>query len=210
MTKYPIVEPYHITFEIDNKRCKTLKMFAQLGIQHFELTDIRGYTPGLTKHLVKLSREQFKKMPRSSYKAQKNGKYEGEASIWLDSDGCDVCNTIMSCGAFLISGRNVKEYTIIYSFVAPNFNAFKNIISAIESTGLKPKILEVEKYIPKGEILTKKQESVLWFAFNMGFFDYPRKINSIELSKKLGISVSTLSEITRRGMHRLLKHKFET
>lgn len=116
----------------------------------------------------------------------------------------------MSYGAFLISGRIVKEYTIIYSLVTPNFDAFKKIISAIEDIGLKPKILEVEKYTPKGKILTSKQENVLWFAFNMGFFDYPRKINSIALSKKLGISVSTLSEITRRGMHRLLKRQFET
>jgi len=57
----PRVEPYHITIEIDNRQCKTLKLFAQLGIQRFELTDIRGYIPGLTKHLVKLSREQSKK-----------------------------------------------------------------------------------------------------------------------------------------------------
>jgi hypothetical protein len=69
----PRVEPYHITIEIDNRQCKTLKLFAQLGIQRFELTDIRGYIPGLTKHLVKLSREQFEKIPKGSFRTQKMG-----------------------------------------------------------------------------------------------------------------------------------------
>jgi len=203
------IEPYHITFEIENKGCKMLKKLGQLGIQQFDITDIRSYERGLTRHLVRTSRKQLNKISKSSYRKQ-NNKSEGEASMWFDTNGCNVCKTILSHDAFLISGRNVKAYTIVYSFIAPDFTSFKNIMKTLEDKGLKPKILEVEKYSPKGKILTKKQENVLWFAFNMGFFDYPRKINSIELSSKLGIGVSTLSEITRRGMHRLLKNYYET
>jgi predicted DNA binding protein len=43
----------------------------------------------------------------------------------------------------------------------------------------------------------------------MGFFDYPRKINMEELSRKLGISPSTLSEMIRRGIRKLLMYHFE-
>jgi len=43
-----------------------------------------------------------------------------------------------------------------------------------------------------------------------GVFDYPRKTNTLELSRRLGISLSTLSEITRRGMRRLVEDHFET
>jgi predicted DNA binding protein len=57
--------------------------------------------------------------------------------------------------------------------------------------------------------LTEKQERVLWLALKLGFFDYPRRINSIEFSKKLGIVPSTLSEMKRRGIRKLLKHYFE-
>jgi len=204
------VEPYHITIEIENKRCKIMRMLERLGIQQFEMTDVRSYASHSTGHLVRMSKEQFNKLPKRLVKTQNNRMAEGEASLWLNSNGCDVCNTMLSHEAFLVSGRNIKDHIIVYSFITPNFDTFKGIISRLESKGLKPKILEVEKYTPKGAILTKKQESVLWFAYNMGFFDYPRKINSIELSDKLGIGVSTFSEITRRGMHRLLKHHFES
>jgi predicted DNA binding protein len=185
-------------------------MLEHTGIQHFEMTDIRSYAPRSTGHLVRMSREQFNKLPRNYVGTQTGSVSEGDASVWLNSKGCDICGTILSNQSFLVSGRNIEGYTIAYSFITPNFDAFKNIISTLEEKGFKPKIMEVGKYTPKGKILTKKQESVLWFALNMGFFDYPRKINSIELSKKLGISVSTLSEVTRRGMHRLLEHHFET
>ena len=72
-----------------------------------------------------------------------------------------------------------------------------------------PKILQVVKFKPKSRILTDKQERVLWLALKLGFFDYPRKINSIELSRRLGIAPSTLSEMTRRGMRKLLESYFE-
>lgn len=62
----------------------------------------------------------------------------------------------------------------------------------------------------RDEILTEKQERLLWLALKMGFLDYPRKINAVELSRRVGIRASTLSEITRRGIHRLLEQHFET
>jgi len=66
----------------------------------------------------------------------------------------------------------------------------------------------VENYRSTGKTLTGKQDLVLWHALKAGFFEYPRKINSIELSKRLGIVPSTFSEITRRGFRRLLESYF--
>ena len=56
--------------------------------------------------------------------------------------------------------------------------------------------------------MTKKQEKVLWIALKMGFFEFPRKIHMRELSEKLGISMSNLSEILRRGLRRLVEAHF--
>lgn len=204
-------EPYHVTIEIVNKRCKVLKILKDLGIQRFKVIDVRGLTEGLTRHLVRMSSTQIDKIPKSMFiKTGSSDKFKGEASGWFDSNGCDVCNAILSHGAFLISGRNIEDHTIVYTFIAPNLDAFKTIISTLESTGLKPKVLEMVKYKRKGKILTEKQERVLWLALKMGFFEYPRKIHTAELSRRLGIGSSTLSEITRRGMRRLLQDHFRT
>jgi len=150
------------------------------------------------------------RIPKDAFtKIRSNGKFDGRASAWFESDGCDACKAILSHNSFLISGRHVERYTIIYSFVAPSFDAFKSIMSTLEAKGLMPKILEVAKFKPKGKILTEKQERVLWLALKMGFFKYPRKLTMLELAQRLGVGLSTLSEITRRGMRRLLENHFE-
>ena len=197
-------EPYHVTIEIVNERCRGLRMLESSGIEQYTLEDVRGLPEGSTRHLIKIPKEHVSKMPEDRFT-----KISSSGELWFDSDGCDVCNTILSHRSFLVSARHISDYTIIYDFVVPNHEAFKNIISTLEDSGLSPKILEVTKFKPKTKVLTEKQERVLWLALKLGFFDYPRKMDSIEFSKKLGIVPSTLSEMTRRGIRRLLKHYFE-
>jgi predicted DNA binding protein len=207
----PEDEPYHITIEMVNKHCKGLRMLKDSGIQRCTLVDIRGLPEGLTRHLIRIPSEQINEIPENTFtKIRRGSKFGGGLSAWFDSDGCDVCKAILSHSSFLISGRHIEDYTIVYSFVVPNFVAFKTIVSTLESRGLKPKILEVGKFRPKGKTLTEKQERVLWLALKMGFFEFPRKITMLELSRRLGVGLSTVSEITRRGMRRLLEDHFET
>ncbi|NIN51981.1 MAG: hypothetical protein GTN80_06665 [Nitrososphaeria archaeon] len=181
----------------------------ELGIQQFKVVDVRKIR-GLTKHLVRVSPNQIDAIRKGiPTKIKSSGKYEKKPAFWFDSDGCEVCNTMLSRGSFLISGRNIEDYTLVYSFIAPNFDAFTGIISTLEASDLKPKILKMIKYKAKGKVLTEKQERVLWFALKTGYYEYPRKINSAELSRRLGIGLSTLSEITRRGIRKLLEYHLE-
>jgi hypothetical protein len=203
-------EPYHVVIEIKNKGCRVLEALENVGLQRFRIVDVRGLTGGLTRHLVELPSEYVDKILKTRIvKTKEVSKFEEKTSFWFESEGCNLCNTILSHGSFLISGRNVEDATFIYSFIAPNFDAFKSIISVLERSNFKTKILRVEKYEPKGKILTRKQERVLWLALKMGFFDYPRKINTEEFARKLGISPSTMSEVIRRGIKRLLEYHFE-
>lgn len=204
-------EPYHVTIEVENRRCQGLKMLKKMGVQQCTLVDVRSSSKNMTRHLVKIPTKQIKKMPKDkSIRILKREKLGGETSAWFDVEGCDLCKTVLSHGAFVISGKNVKDYTIVYDFVAPHFEAFNRILSQLESSGLEPKVLEVAKFRPQGRILTEKQERALWLALKMGFFDFPRKITMLELSLRLGIGLSTISEITRRGLRRLLENHFET
>jgi predicted DNA binding protein len=197
-------EPYHITIEVVNQKCKGLRILESLGIDQYTLKDVRGLPEGPTRHLIKIPKEQIKRVPKDKFtKINSNGE------AWFDSDGCDVCNTILSNMSFLVSARHISGYTIIYDFVVPNYEAFQRILATLEDKGLSPNIIEVTQFKSKMKVLTEKQERTLWLALKFGFFEYPRKINSIELSKKLGVVTSTFSETTRRGIRRILKHYFE-
>jgi len=202
-------KPYHVVIEVENRQCRILKKFASLGLKHLKVADIRSSSNGSIKHLIELNRDQVKKVPKDFKTAVPTGKAQGKPSMWFESEGCEVCNTILSCDAFLISGKSIEEHTIMYSFIVSTFEAYTSIISALENSGHKVNVLKMGSFEPKTGILTEKQERIFWLALKGGFFDYPRKIGMRELSAKLGISPSTLSEIVRRGTRRLLEHHFE-
>ena len=200
-------EPYHIAIEIVNKQCRVSKRLEELGIKQFKIIDLRGVTSDTTRHLVKIPSKQVGRIPKNLEVSQSESK--GETSVWIDSSGCEVCTTILSNSSFLISGRTVQDGALLYTFITPNFRAFQTIISSLERKGFKPNILEVGKYQRRREILTEKQERALWLALKMGFFNYPRNLTMRELSFRLGVGLSTLSETMRRGIRRLLENHFE-
>jgi predicted DNA binding protein len=202
-------KPYHVVMEIENKQCRMLKKFSATGLRNLKVVDLRSSKIGEVKHLIEIGSDQVKKIPENLKPIVDGEKGKEKPTMWFESEGCEVCNTILSRDAFLVSGKSMETNKIVYSFMVPTFEAYTSIISALENTGHKVKVLKMGKFEPKTGILTENQERVFWLALKGGFFDYPRKIGMRELSAKLGIKPATLSETIRRGTRRLLEHHFE-
>lgn len=200
--------PYHIVIIVENEKCRIMEKFALLGLRHLKVIDIRSTTNGAIKHLVELHPKDAEKILDWKPAVIKAGSIP---AIWFESEGCKVCTTILSHGAFLISGKSMGEgRSIMYSFIVPTFEAYTCIVSTLENLGYKVNVLRIGSFEAKSSVLTKNQERIFWLALKSGFFDYPRKIGLRELAAKLGLRPSTLSEIIRRGTKRLLKHYFES
>jgi predicted DNA binding protein len=202
-------KPYHVVIEVENKHCEVLKKFVSLGLGPLKVNDIRGSKNGHVKHLVELDDEQSKKIPKGLTTAEYGNKAEKKPSMWFESQGCEVCNTILSKEAFLISGKSLEDDKVAYSFLVPTFEAYTAIITALENVGHKVTVLKMGSFKSKTGVLTRKQERLFWLALKGGFFDYPRKIGVRGLGSRLGISPATLSETMRRGTRRLLENYFE-
>jgi predicted DNA binding protein len=201
-------EPFYVSIEIENRECQGLHVLQDLGIPHHSLIDIRSLSEGLTRHLIRVPSELKNKLDDRLSPAPQRSNVSGQASAWFDTAGCLVCQTILANSSFLISGECIQDFTVIYNFVTPNFQAFQNVVSKLETSGFKLRILEVSRYESRGDILTEKQERALWFAITLGFFEWPRRITLTELAEKLGISASTLSELMRRGLRRVMRNYF--
>ena len=195
--------PCHVILEMENSRCKLSKMLSERGIHQYDVMDLRIGSEGKVRHLVK--------MPATNkYNGAEKSTTKADESCWFESEGCEICKAILGNDSFLVSKKHLRDDFFLYSFMAPSFSAFRKIIDDLEAAGLKPKILKVEDHTMRTKILTEKQERALWLGLQTGFFDYPRRTSTVQLGKALGIRASTLSEITRRGMHRLLEVYFET
>ena len=179
---------------------------AALGFKHLKVIDVRSSSTGSVRHLMDVGEDQAHKVPKE---LAAKGHVEGKSSVWLESEGCGVCNTILEHNAFLVSGKSMQDNIITYSFMVPTFEAYRGIIQDLEKTGHKVNILKVGKFEQQIGVLTENQERIFWLALKSGFFNYPRQIGIAELAAKLGISAATLSEIMRRGTRRLLEHYFK-
>src|SRR3972149_11300516 len=125
-------KPYHVVMEIENKQCRMLKKFASIGLQNLKVVDIRSSKAGAVKHLLELGSDQVKKIPDTLTPVASRAKGEGKPAMWFESEGCEVCNTILSRDAFLVSGKSMEANTIMYSFMVPTFEAYTSIIQALE------------------------------------------------------------------------------
>ena len=199
-------EPYHVVIEVENKHCKMVKKLASLGFSHLKVVDVRSSSSGSVRHLMDVGEEQVRKVPRE---LAAKGHVEGKSSVWLESEGCEVCNAILAHDAFLVSGKSMQNSIITYSFMVPTFEAYKGIIDDLEKSGHNVNVLKIGKFEQQIGVLTEKQERIFWLALKSGFFDYPRQVGMAELATKLSISPATLSEIMRRGTRRLLEHYFK-
>ncbi len=74
-------------------------------------------------------------------------------------------------------------------------------------------IIAVKNYFPSDRgllsVLTEKQLPVLKCAYELGFFDHPRKNGARSISKKLGIAHTTFLTHIRKSQNRLLSALFE-
>ena len=183
-----------------------VKKLASLGFSHLKVVDVRSSSTGSVRHLMDLGEDQAKKVPKE---LAAKGHVEGKSAVWLESEGCGVCNTILGHDAFLVSGKSIQGNTISYSFMVPTNEAYRGIITDLQNAGYKINILKVGKFEQQIGVLTENQERIFWLALKSGFFNYPRQVGMAELASKLGISPATLSEIMRRGTRRLLEHYFK-
>lgn len=201
--------PHHVIIEVENKNCSVLRKCASLGLEDLKVTDIRASNSGSIKHLIELNNNQAKKIPKDSIDILSKEKDNNKQSLWFESKGCDVCGAILSRDAFLISGKSNEKHVITYSFIVPTFRAYQKILTALEKSGHKVKILKKGTFESKPGILTEKQEKVFWLLLKGGFFEYPRKVGLQEFSNRIGTSPSSLSEMIRRGTRRILEQYFE-
>lgn len=127
----------------------------------------------------------------------------------VTSTDCFVCSSIINSnsGYFIGPAVTVGDCRLSYKLFMSG-DAIPAFLQSLHDKGVVYEISEIAKLSAKQK-LTSKQERVLKSALELGYFDYPKRVSTEELSKGLGIAPSTLNEILRRAEHRIIKVYFE-
>jgi predicted DNA binding protein len=117
------------------------------------------------------------------------------------------CGTIMRTEAFCRScffqSKANPDGTVEWTLAFNKREALAELLDGMKNEQVDVKILKLSS-VADVENLTSHQRSLVETALEEGFFDYPRRITLRELSKKMGISASTASEVLRRAERKIL------
>lgn len=132
--------------------------------------------------------------------------------------GDDGSSVVFISGRFpSLPGTTLPPSTAIFSDRPPEFvgvdrmkasvvgeeKELKDFLKYAEETKMDPRILSLASLKPRSEpvfsaLSTKQKQSILT-AYNLGYYDIPRRISTTELAKLLKVDKSTLAEHLRKA-----------
>ena len=161
------------------------------------LFDIQQADPSQTEELLDAIKKD-KDVTEVEAVKSKGGHIYGSVS----SRRCTVCKEVAKSKCFLasvaISSREGARWTVLGSG-----ESFSGLLKALDKEGVTYEVKE-KRNLEDSDLLTSRQEQILSIAFEMGYFDFPKKAGLKELAAQTGIKTSTLAEIMRRGQKKIL------
>jgi len=121
----------------------------------------------------------------------------------VELEACALCRLVGESGCFLDSACSREDGAVQWSVIAPNAASLRQLVSKIQALECSVDVEKVSILRTASE-LTVAQEKVLQMAFDMGYFDIPRKVKLETLAKRLEISKATLDVMLRRAQRKLV------
>ncbi len=126
----------------------------------------------------------------------------------VNADECNVCSKMLNWDLFLTEAHTTETGSIVMRLLAPDEATLAGFLERLENDDVAFRLLKKARLTKKKEI-TIRQEYVVKTALDLGFFEYPKKINLEGLSKRLNVSYVTLAEILRRAEKNIITSYFK-
>ncbi len=125
----------------------------------------------------------------------------GSTRLWVYGKSCSACKFMALSDAVVLGTRSIDRNTIRFRLLISSTGIAKKIVHDLEESGLEPVVIEGPEEI-KTEI-TDRENQILRLCLDLGYFDNEREASLKDISKLLGISVSSLSETLRRALRKI-------
>lgn len=181
-----------------------------------KIMDVKAPRPGITQNFVELASERMSPEELLGHLRKSDGVVRSDLSRvdknrvmgTVTTHDCPVCSTFAGLDCFLVSASTTKEGKMEWSVFINGDSGLRALCRRLDKNKVGYQILE-KAYRMRRRQITSRQEQLIRIAFDLGYFEFPKRINLERLSERLGISIGTLSEILRRGERNILSRYFE-
>jgi predicted DNA binding protein len=125
----------------------------------------------------------------------------------VESHECVGCRAAVGIEAFIVDARMDDRGRMVQRLIAQDRDAVKRILDRLEKRGHRVELRRLTTF-DVDELLTTRQEDVVEMAWEMGYFDRPRRTGLREMAGALGVSISTMSEILRKAQRKIMEDRF--
>jgi predicted DNA binding protein len=180
-----------------------------------KIMEVKAPRPGLTQNFVELASEGMTTEELLRHIRKSGGVVRSDLSKvdknrvmgTVTTHDCPVCSTFAGLDCFLVSASTREGGKMEWTVFVSGESGFKALCKRLDRNKVNYSVLETSHHMQKKQI-TSRQEDLMRIAFDLGYFEFPKRINLEHLSAKLGISIATLSEILRRGEKNILSKYF--
>lgn len=133
---------------------------------------------------------------------------EHHATAIVSAHECPICSSMRNWDLFLTGAHSDEFGNVIMKWLVPDEKNISEFLDRLTSDGVSFSLIGKKRLTKRGDI-TARQEFVVQTAFDLGFFEYPKKINLEGLSQRLNVSYVTLAEILRRAEKNIISSYFK-
>lgn len=126
----------------------------------------------------------------------------------IRTNQCYICQVLHNTDSFLTSYSTSKEGIVEWKLISLTEKSVLNLIDDLKKKGVEVQLVKKVHLDPES-LLTARQEKIMEVAYKRGYFDYPKRINIRELARIFEVSISTMSEILRKGEKKIIGEYFK-
>lgn len=180
-------------------RIRDIRMSSEGARDLIEIFIPGGEVKGLSSELIEQKRTKIDNVTIMD---------DSHATAIVNAHECAVCRAILNWDLFLTEAYSNETGDIIMKWLVPDEATVKGFLDRLEEDGVQFELLKKRALTKRGDI-TARQEYVVKTALELGFFDYPKKVNLEGLSRRLKVSYVTLAEILRRAEKNIISSYFK-
>ena len=133
---------------------------------------------------------------------------KGKILATLLVDNCHACHELAHSECFLTDATATGEGGLEWRLLAPRRSSIESLVAKLEKRGIPVELASIKNVKGSGS-LTDRQARVLSLAYELGYFEFPKKISLTGLAKKVGVSKAALSETLHTGEEKVLHAYFQ-
>lgn len=133
---------------------------------------------------------------------------KGRILATLLVDNCHACRELAHSECFLTDATATEGGGLEWRLLAAKKSAVEDLMKTLKARGIAVDLAAIKTVKGSGS-LTDRQARVVSLAYELGYFEFPKKIGLSELAEKLGVSKSSLSETLHTGEEKILHAYFQ-